>query len=140
MAREHNRICRDLSTAFPDLTDEQLYRFGRSYVTALISKITYDDFLPLLLGNDNNLVPYQGYDADVEPSITNVFSTSTIRLHASIPDAFLKMNNNGDILEAISVRDSVLNPSIISTGQDIGHLLKGQAHNVMKRMNLRMSN
>ena len=31
-------------------TDEELYTFAKNYVTALICKITYDDFLPLLLG------------------------------------------------------------------------------------------
>ena len=109
-------------------------------MSALISKITYDDFLPLLLGNDNNLEPYEGYHEDVEPSITNIFATSTIRLHASIPNQFVKMNNDKDILESIPVRNAVMNPSKISRKEDIGLLLKGQAHNPMKEMNIKMTN
>ena len=109
-------------------------------MSALISKITYDDFLPLLIGNDNNLNPYEVKHEDVEPSIANIFSTSTIRLHASIPNEFVKMNNDKDILESIPVRNAVMNPSKISRKEDIGLLLKEQAHNTMKEMNIKMTN
>lgn len=32
------------------MTDGQIYEAARNYVIGLIQKITYDDFLPILLG------------------------------------------------------------------------------------------
>jgi hypothetical protein len=34
----------------PNLSDEDLYEISKNWVTGLIQKITFDDFLPLLLG------------------------------------------------------------------------------------------
>lgn len=63
--REHNRICETMSRIFGHLSDEQLYIYGKNYVAALVAKITYDDYLPLLLGPSHNLKPYAGYEKDV---------------------------------------------------------------------------
>lgn len=78
------------------LSDEQLYIYAKNYIAALVAKITYDDYLPLLLGPSHNLDPYKGYDKDVEPSITNIFSTAAFRFgHFTVPTHILKMNNKG---------------------------------------------
>ena len=46
MIREHNRIADLLQTQHPDWTDEDIYQAARKYVTALIQKVTYDEYLP----------------------------------------------------------------------------------------------
>ena len=36
----------------PEMTDEQIYEAARNYVVGLVQKITFDDFLPILLGQE----------------------------------------------------------------------------------------
>lgn len=48
--REHNRICDLLLSNFNNMVDEDVFQIARNYVIGLIQKITYDDYLPILLG------------------------------------------------------------------------------------------
>ncbi|NEP05965.1 MAG: hypothetical protein F6K25_20280 [Okeania sp. SIO2G4] len=54
-----------------------IYESARSLVGAKIQTITYNEFLPLLLGKDA-LGEYTGYDETVEPGIFTEFSTLVI--------------------------------------------------------------
>ena len=70
--REHNRVCDQIITKSPNLSDEEIYQAARNYVVGLLQKITYKDFLPLLLGSqmyDKYIGEYQGYDEEVDPDI-----------------------------------------------------------------------
>lgn len=49
--REHNRIVKVIKKANPFLSDEQLFQGGRNYVIALLQKITFKDFLPIMIGS-----------------------------------------------------------------------------------------
>ena len=47
------------------MNDEQVYEAARNYVIGLIQKITYEDFLPILLGYEGYqklIGRYQGYN------------------------------------------------------------------------------
>ena len=73
--REHNRLADALSAANPNWTDEDVYQRARSVVSALMQVITYNEFLPALLG-DNALPNYSGYNPETNPSILNEFTAS----------------------------------------------------------------
>ena len=63
--REHNRVCDEVVKNDPSLSDEEIYQAARNYVVALLQKITYKDFLPLLLGSElyrKYIGDYEGYD------------------------------------------------------------------------------
>ena len=64
--REHNRICDEINSQENDLSDEKIYQKARTKVMALLQHITYDEFLPALLGEDS-LTQYKGYDDTVNP-------------------------------------------------------------------------
>ena len=60
--REHNRLAQEMAANDPSLTGEEIYQEARRIVGALIQVITYNEFLPALLG-PNALRPYRGYSS-----------------------------------------------------------------------------
>jgi peroxidase len=118
--REHNYWAGKIATANPKLTDEQIYQQARSIVTAEIQSITYNQWLPALLGR-GALPAYQGYDPTVNPDIANEFSTAAFRLgHSLINDDVEFMGNNGTpVRDEVSLKDAFFNPALLeSTGID----------------------
>ena len=78
--REHNRLADQIAASQPGLSDEAIYQTrARRIVIAEIQSITYNEFLPALLGN-NPLSAYAGYKSNVNPGIANEFSTAAFRL------------------------------------------------------------
>lgn len=48
--REHNRLANKIQQSNPFLSDEEIFQAAKNYVAGLLQKITYDDFLPILIG------------------------------------------------------------------------------------------
>lgn len=93
--REHNSIASQLLADDPSLTDEQIYQRAREIVIAQIQVITYNEFLPNLLGADA-LPEYRGYDSEVDASIATEFSTAAYRFgHSMLSNELLRLNNDG---------------------------------------------
>ena len=81
-AREHNRIVDLLPD---DLEEETKFQIARKIVIAKQQYITYNEFLPSL---GVELDAYQGYDSNVDPSITNEFATVGYRAHSMVHGDF----------------------------------------------------
>ena len=94
--REHNRCARQLTKINPFWSDEKLYQTCRKIVGALIQKITFQDYLPKVLGYKNFDIfigPYRGYNPLVDPSIPNAFATAAYRYgHSLIRPFFDRLN------------------------------------------------
>lgn len=117
--REHNRIAAQIAQQHPALTDEQIFQQARRVVIAELQKITYNEFLPSILGKP--MPPYQGYQKNVNPGIATEFSTAAFRVgHSMLGDDIEFLNNDGEeIREAMLLRDAFFNPTVISeTGID----------------------
>ena len=70
--REHNRLCKIILKKTPYLTDENLYQSAKNYLTGIFQKITFYDFLPLMIGKkkfDELIGPYKGYNPEINPNI-----------------------------------------------------------------------
>ncbi len=127
--REHNRLADEfgarldaneagLVQAFNDSTlsrDEFVYQASRKVVGAQMQVITYDEFLPALLG-DGALTTYTGYKTDVDAGIANEFSTAVYRLgHSLLSPEIAMVNPDGTDAGSLALRDAFFNPSAVST-------------------------
>ncbi|XP_052660873.1 eosinophil peroxidase-like [Harpia harpyja] len=74
--REHNHLVTELRKLNPHWDGEKLYQESRKIVVAINQIITYRDYLPLLLGEETRKwIPlYSGYNDNVNPTVSNVFS------------------------------------------------------------------
>ncbi len=118
--REHNRIAAEAAQRHADWTDEELYQYARRIVIAELQKITYEEFLPAILGS-NALPEYQGYQADVNPGMSTEFATAAFRVgHSMLGEDIEFLDNDGEENhEAMLLRDAFFNPSVLGeTGID----------------------
>ncbi|KAI4874327.1 hypothetical protein NFI96_013955, partial [Prochilodus magdalenae] len=80
--REHNRLAEELHKLNPHWSADTLYQEARKILGAVHQVLTWDHYLPRVLGQraHSELIPtYDGYDPKVDPSITNSFSTAAFR-------------------------------------------------------------
>jgi len=121
--REHNRLATEAAARNPALTDEQLYQHARRLVIAELQKITYDEFLPALLGTPkpgaDGIAPYRGYRADVNPGIATEFSTVAFRVgHSMLGEDIEFLDATGTaVRDPLPLRDAFFNPQPLS---DVG--------------------
>lgn len=134
--REHNRLADYIGTRLnngdPELQQlytasglnegNFIYEAARMVVGAEIQAITYNEFLPLLLG-ERAISNYTGYDDTVNPGIANEFSTAAFRLgHTMLSPQLLRvgLDDNGEATrEEIPLRDAFFTPAnVIDEGVD----------------------
>ncbi len=117
--REHNWWATQIARQSPRLSDEAIYQQARAIVIAEIQAVTYNEFLPALLG-DGAIGSYRGYDPTVDPSIANEFSTAAFRLHTLINDDVEFFGNDGRaVRDEIELADAFFNPALLrETGAD----------------------
>ncbi|KAI1288320.1 Peroxidasin [Halotydeus destructor] len=98
--REHNRIAKQLTLMNRRWSGEKVYQTARLIVGAMMQKITYSDWLPMVIGPQlmAKLVgQYGGYDDRVDPSATNVFQTAAFRFGHTLIRPFLTRLNSSNL-------------------------------------------
>lgn len=126
-AREHNYWVDWLASKDADYTDDELYQIAKAIVEAEIQSVTYNEFLPLLLG-ENALSHYQGYDPLIDPQIATEFATAAFRVgHTMLSSDIFRLQENGDesAFGHLSLRDAFFRPDIIMTQGGIDETLRG---------------
>jgi hypothetical protein len=113
--REHNYWATKLAKQNPRWSDEQLYQQARRIVIGELQAITYNEWLPALLG-PGALDRYRGYNPNVNPGIANEFSAAGFRLgHSLLGDDIEFLDNNGrEVAEEISLHDAFFNPAVVA--------------------------
>jgi peroxidase len=136
--REHNFWASKIAAANPSLTDEQVYQQARSIVIGEIQSITYNQWLPSLLG-PGAVKPYGGYDATVNPGIANEFSTAAFRFgHSIVGNDVEFMDNNGDATQGeIPLAMAFFNPDVVKAS-DIDPLLKYLSSDVAQELDTKV--
>jgi len=135
--REHNRLADEISDGDPSLTDEDIYQQARAIVRGELQAITYNEFLPALLGA-HTLGDYTGYDAYVNAGIVNEFSTAAYRFGHSMLSSELQRAGpdwetapEGDI----ALRDAFFTPQPL-LDHGIDSILRGAATQLMQEVDI----
>ena len=137
--REHNFWAKLFRRGNPTLSGDELYERARAMVGAEMQHITYNEFLPLLLGG-KALPPYRGYQPTVNPGISNVFATAGYRFgHSMVSSKLLRLKKNGQSLGDLSLRKAFFNPKLI-VRDGIEPYLRGLASQVVQRYDIYMVN
>ncbi len=83
----------------PQWDDERLFQEARRIVIAEMQHITYNEWLPIILGmkyvDDFDMKPSEfgystQYDSEVNPSVTNVFATAAFRFGHSLVQSHME--------------------------------------------------
>ncbi|KAM9455682.1 eosinophil peroxidase-like [Clarias gariepinus] len=94
--REHNRVARALRRINPHWSGEQVYQEARKIMGAFQQVMVFRDYLPHIVGTDaatRLLGDYPGYDSNVDPTISSVFSTAANRFaHATLQPYIFRVN------------------------------------------------
>lgn len=120
MAREHNRVAQGLSEVNPHWDDETLFQEARRINIAEIQHITYNEFLPILLGKDVmekfGLVLekenyWDGYDPTVNPDVIDSFASAAYRFgHSLLPTAVERWSKAHKFIASKRLSDLIRRP------------------------------
>lgn len=127
--REHNRIADGLTAdggLDPVADDEIVFQTARAIVGAEIQSITFNEFLPMVLGTS---LGTQAYDDTIDPGVSNEFAGAAFRMgHTLLSSILLRLEENGGVIADgnLALRDAFFAPDeIIDNGID--SILRGLA-------------
>ncbi|XP_071549774.1 salivary peroxidase/catechol oxidase-like isoform X2 [Panulirus ornatus] len=134
--RVHDSIVIQLAGHNPQWDDETLYQETRRIVGALIQQITYQEFLPVVLGNERmveyDLFPETSglvdtYDPSIDASIANAFGTAAYRFGHTLVNDFLKGSGG----KSVPLSGNFMNPRVLGeAGSSPSDLLHGLANSL----------
>ncbi|HXV66210.1 MAG TPA: peroxidase family protein [Nitrosopumilaceae archaeon] len=122
--REHNWLVDKLvETGEVDENDyanendysDALYQNAKAIVEGEIQHITYEEFLPMILGSEM-LDDWVSYDPNVDPRVSTEFSTAGFRVgHTMLSSELERFNEDGTVASGghLSLASSFFNPQIV---------------------------
>lgn len=140
--REHNRIATKLRGKFSCWKDEKIFQYSRRIVSAQIQLITYQNFLPGILGNQRSLKKYSGYKKGVDASITAFFSTAAFRFgHSMVPEEtkILVSKNKKHAKSGTKLHETFFNPGFLKS-IGVEPLILGASHQVAEKVDTKVIN
>ena len=127
LVREHNWLVDQIP---PEITDpNERYELAKAILEGEIQYITYNEFLPILLGPSYMPAPYSGYHPDVNPQVANEFSTAGFRVgHTLLSSDLERFNEDGTVSPGghLSLKNAFFNPQIVKD-EGIEPILRGLA-------------
>jgi peroxidase len=127
MMREHNYWADRLAEEHPDWTDEQLFNGARQIVEVEIQQITYNEWLPHLIGDAAGADT--GFDPTLNGQISVEFATAGFRFgHTMVSSSIDRINDDGTTIAEgnLSLQEAFFNPDAIREG-GIEAIVRGQA-------------
>ncbi len=139
--REHNRLATQLAADNPTWSDEQLYQRARKIVNGIVQNITYQEYLPALLGSDAPSMTNAAYDPTTDATLSNEFATTAFRLgHTQVSPFLQRLNHDGSPAAggAVALKDAFFSPSHFTSGDEVDFLLLGLANQVQQATDTQM--
>ncbi|MBU2993184.1 MULTISPECIES: peroxidase family protein [unclassified Octadecabacter] len=126
--REHNYWADRLADENPDWDDDQLYDAARSIVEYELQQITYNEWLPHLIGTEagEDMTDYAGYDADVVGEMSVEFSTAAFRFgHTLVSSQIDILGEDGTDEGSLALMEAFFNHTPVEES-GIDALIRGQ--------------
>lgn len=128
--REHNRLAERISQQQPDATDEQVYQLARKLVGAEMQIVTYNEFLPALMGAENAPKAEDAhYSSTVQATITQTFATALYRFgHSMVSPELTLVEESGTEVGSLAISEAFFNPQfLVEDSTNVDRLLRGFA-------------
>jgi hypothetical protein len=126
--REHNRLVDVYSAQHPAWSSEELYQHARKTVGAELQAITFNEYLPALLGPAAPAPTSSQYKPNLNPAVFNEFAAVFERVgHSMLTPSFLRVQNDGQPAPGgpVSLIDGFNNPSKLTSSNELNLFLKG---------------
>lgn len=133
--RQHNQIALELGELNPHWNDEQTFQEARRVVGAQIQHITYNEYLPVILGKETmdkfKLGPqhmgfFSGYDINTNPGTANSVSTAALRFTTSLLPTLLQYyEQSGKNIKSEHFSDTFYKPFELYQPNMIDHVIRG---------------
>lgn len=134
--REHNRLAAEIADAFPSLRDEAIFQRARRLVSAQIQVITYNEFLPAMLGPHAPCGPV-AYDPSVNATLSEVFSVVGFRFgHSTLSPEALLAYADGRMVR-VPQRTTFFNPELLKR-DGLDPILRGLAMQTMQEVDTKI--
>ncbi|MEM7493336.1 MAG: peroxidase family protein [Pseudomonadota bacterium] len=128
--REHNRLAAQISASNPSLSADEVYERARRLNVAKMQIITYEEFLPALLG-PSAIPAWTAYDDTINPSAYNTFSTVALRVSYSMQSEIIqRLDETGAVVAAgnLDLKDTFYKaPDFITDDASLEAILRGLA-------------
>ncbi|XP_075749279.1 chorion peroxidase [Rhipicephalus microplus] len=117
--KDHNRIANTLARNNPSWNDESIFQVTKRILESRFQHIVFNEWLPVILGGTAmtryNLRPlgegYTKYNARVDPTIVNEFSSAAFRFgHSNVQGLFSLLRSNGTQWGATPLKDVYFQP------------------------------
>jgi Animal haem peroxidase len=139
--REHNRLCGVLAAANPTWDDDKLYQEARRRVIALNQVVTFEEYLPAVLGK--TAVPaYPGYSANLNATQSNEFAHAAFRFgHSQLNQLIARVDEQGSsiIFGAVRMRDQFFTPERLVDEEGIEPVIRGMAFQPLQSVDFRIN-
>lgn len=143
--REHNRVMEGLRQVNPHWDGEKLFQHSRRIIAAMFQHITYNEFLPRILGWNAvslyglKLLPqgyYKEYSPTCNPSILNEFAAAAFRIgHSLLRPHLPRMDQNYQNIDPpILLRDAFFNPDMLYDIGMVDEMLRGLVSTPMETL------
>lgn len=133
--REHNRVADALWKINPEWDDEFLYQLARTITIAEYQHISYNQYLPILLGDQITDIFglksygegfFMGYDPEIFPNVANEFSTGASRFgHALTTPYESQYDSYNNLVKNNSLDNLMFNPRLLMYPDSLEGFLRG---------------